>query len=363
MLQNPRSNPNILLTEICNLSCAYCFAKEKMSKTQRREMDINDFRKLLGFLKDNKRREIRLMGGEPTLHSRFREIVNIALSGNFIVRLFTNGTFSHDLGQWMAEKGESIFYSVNLTAIVSAPEEKRHIAEKNLNVIGKTSKIYGSITVDNASFERYRSVISLIEKNKFESVRISVANNMIANSGNGLISYDYRDIVSIIIKLVNKLKEAGISKISFNCGFVPCMFKEGQIDRLLKEKILLRGWGCKGKAGSFDVSSDLNILPCYASEELKTAKISDFDDVKSAEAYANALFSYTLHNSSPAVIKECRKCSFFWRKECNGPCVGYIMNNKENKKRLKEFKRSLKYKVARKIFVFLHSKNERCDSE
>ena len=100
-----KTNPNILLTEVCNMNCAYCFAKETMMAPPKKEMSLADFERLLVFLKNNRQNEVRLMGGEPTLHSQFKEIVDLALSHSLKVKIFTNGFFSEDLAHWLANSG------------------------------------------------------------------------------------------------------------------------------------------------------------------------------------------------------------------------------------------------------------------
>ena len=85
--------PNILLTNYCNRNCPYCFAKERVyldTHTPRWEMPEEDFRVILTYLKPGLD-PVSLLGGEPTLHSRFHEIVALALQTGHFVKIFTNG--------------------------------------------------------------------------------------------------------------------------------------------------------------------------------------------------------------------------------------------------------------------------------
>lgn len=355
MSQNSKLNPNILLTEICNLSCPFCFARKIVSKTQKREMDVRDFQRLLDFLEKNGQTEVRLLGGEPTLHSQFKEIVAYAILRKFKIRLFTNGFFSNELARWMAGKKQSIVYSVNLAATAFASEENKLVVERNLEILGNASKIDGSITVDSADLNKYTSIVALVEKNKFESVRIAIANNTVDNSGSRSVADDYKKVIVAIVGLVDELKKTGDFSLSFNCGFTPCMFERREIKRLLEAGIRLRGWSCQGKAGSFDVTSDLYTFPCYIADELKTAKVFDFKNLGLAKAYNNSLFEYAFRNSSLSTIKKCTSCSFFKRRECRGPCLGYICNNKKEKEKYDNFKKSLRYGFRKFFSRAFHS--------
>jgi len=64
---------NIVLTNLCNLSCPYCFAEEL------RAADIQYISQealvtITQFLERSRAQEVGLIGGEPTLHPKFKEI-------------------------------------------------------------------------------------------------------------------------------------------------------------------------------------------------------------------------------------------------------------------------------------------------
>ena len=72
---------NIILNSYCNLKCNYCFADEYMEETVNtpgKSMDFDFFTEdVLPRVKTASL--INFMGGEPTLHPRFNEILSSAL--------------------------------------------------------------------------------------------------------------------------------------------------------------------------------------------------------------------------------------------------------------------------------------------
>jgi len=80
----------IVLTELCNASCPHCFNAD-FRKTGNMDADI-----LLKFIKVNynylKQSELKIMGGEPTLHPRLADITIEACRHYRLVTIFTNGT-------------------------------------------------------------------------------------------------------------------------------------------------------------------------------------------------------------------------------------------------------------------------------
>ena len=87
---------NIILNSYCNLKCNYCFADEYMEetvKTPGKSMEYDFFvEELLPRIKNVSL--INFMGGEPTLHPRFTDILSSTLDHLqpfSYLGIFTNG--------------------------------------------------------------------------------------------------------------------------------------------------------------------------------------------------------------------------------------------------------------------------------
>jgi sulfatase maturation enzyme AslB (radical SAM superfamily) len=78
---------DIYITEKCNANCNNCFNRKFRSNN---EISISDFKQLCAYLRNNGCENVRLMGGEPTIHSRFKEMAKIAQDYFSEVRLLTN---------------------------------------------------------------------------------------------------------------------------------------------------------------------------------------------------------------------------------------------------------------------------------
>jgi len=88
------------LTDACNLRCLHCWYHSSLDTQAPRaskELGFDAIRKTLDDCHELRVEEIRLSGkGEPTLHSRFPEIVSYASQKKFKLHLFTNATFPPD---------------------------------------------------------------------------------------------------------------------------------------------------------------------------------------------------------------------------------------------------------------------------
>ncbi|MCS5544672.1 MAG: hypothetical protein NZ731_01910, partial [Gammaproteobacteria bacterium] len=69
---------NIILNSYCNLKCNYCFADEYMEETVKTPGKSMDFDFFTGDVLPRVKTAslINFMGGEPTLHPRFNDILS-----------------------------------------------------------------------------------------------------------------------------------------------------------------------------------------------------------------------------------------------------------------------------------------------
>ena len=84
--------PNISLTFRCNLRCPYCFAREFVD-AKSGDISLDNFNTALEFLTKDNAIHLGLIGGEPTLHPQFEEILQQVIDHPKVsaATVFTNG--------------------------------------------------------------------------------------------------------------------------------------------------------------------------------------------------------------------------------------------------------------------------------
>lgn len=82
---------SMIITKKCNYNCWYCYDKEFR---ENKDLDINLIKKYIDTLQENI--DIQLIGGEPTLHPQFKEIMNILYINKHInsIDIISNGSNS-----------------------------------------------------------------------------------------------------------------------------------------------------------------------------------------------------------------------------------------------------------------------------
>ena len=84
---------NLTVSAVCNQHCPYCFTSDHLNDPGpgRNFLEIGDFDARLDFLDRSGIDHARLLGGEPTLHPQFPELIKRARARNKKIVVFTNG--------------------------------------------------------------------------------------------------------------------------------------------------------------------------------------------------------------------------------------------------------------------------------
>lgn len=99
----------VLITHKCNANCPTCFNK---SIRHGAEMSLDDFVCLADYLAESGVQRIKIMGGEPTVHPCFSEIICYAQKRFYSVHVFTNA-INDKILDFVPREHDSIIYNVS----------------------------------------------------------------------------------------------------------------------------------------------------------------------------------------------------------------------------------------------------------
>ena len=104
-----RDTIRIYVTEKCNANCSNCF---NMKSRTNNEIKVETFNKLCLYLKQNGITKVKLLGGEPTMHPAFEDIIKISQQNFKHVGIFTNG-LKNRFSNIKLRDTDSIIYNMN----------------------------------------------------------------------------------------------------------------------------------------------------------------------------------------------------------------------------------------------------------
>lgn len=102
----------VFIAEGCNASCPNCFNREIRGNA---EMDPIVFQDLCNYLRESRFTAIKVMGGEPTMHSQFKTMIEIAQRYFHNVSIFTNA-INDELLTIVLRDSDTVVYNMNFAS-------------------------------------------------------------------------------------------------------------------------------------------------------------------------------------------------------------------------------------------------------
>jgi MoaA/NifB/PqqE/SkfB family radical SAM enzyme len=318
---------NILLTTHCNRSCSYCFAQNKIIYNRNNPaegfttMPIENFRKVLEFFNASKINVISILGGEPTLHPRFEEAIDMALSEGFNIKLFTNGIIRLKIIKYLKSLPDN---RIRIIVNVNEPGSDKPSHWKNIlntfEEVGKKCAL--GININKASF-LYDHLVNLILRYNLQHwIRVGLAEPVIGEHNEYLPLQKYRTVAQRIVEFSDLCSKYNIV-LGFDCGFVMCIWTSRQIGKLIQNNVDFKII-CKP---IIDIGPNLDIWCCFPLSLSYNLHLYNFETYQQIEKEYERLFQpYRRFGCFP----ECYYCKYLLRGQCTGGCLGHIIPSFKN---------------------------------
>lgn len=228
---------NVVISRLCNLSCPYCFAGEYMTRrdghTGTHFIDLAEFERKLDFLKRSGIKDLRLIGGEPTLHPQFSALVDLGHNRGFHVLIFTNGLLSEVQCRHLegfCEKDCTLL--VNMNSQYSTDEQSADLQERRLAVMHRLPRLAApGFNIFSVDFDLNFLFQAIAETGCRSVIRLGLAHPILNGHNRFLHPKQYPIVGEKIAAYLPLAREMGV-KFEFDCGFVRCMFSDEAVNAL-----------------------------------------------------------------------------------------------------------------------------------
>lgn len=326
---------NLLVTNLCNGKCPYCFAADTMygetGKAREHEMSLENLSIALDYLANSDPDgEIRLMGGEPTKHSRLGEVLSmIERKGLKKVVIFSNGIIDEKTRKVLREYRHllTLVWNVNEPGLYPASVEKTIYA--SMREFEDVDSTLG-FNIYRTDYDPAFALEILRTYPKIRKVRIGIAHPMGSESPltpqKAVYIKDYPQVGRIVRDFVYAVARSPdfshVESVVLDCGYAPCLWNKEDYAELKKIGIFdmrEEDSGCTPEITDF--STELEVRPCFTKAEGQTPprKATDFHTVEQAIAY-NAVRYWIAREFLPPASAKCETCED--RERCFGGCGG-----------------------------------------
>lgn len=319
---------NIILTSYCNLHCPYCFADNMIKTEDIKNISLDQFKRTLKWIGEDAE-EIGLIGGEPTLHPQFNEILDIIKNYSNSRRtphfftLFTNGIY---LDKYIQNLPPNMGILINVNQPQAMTTEQYAKMIKNIATLskmgwcidhGKGRRVTLGCNICQ-EITNYNFIWDITKAFNITDLRISVVAPTKKEQLENKEEY-YNLMKPIFLNFVKKAIENKV-RLHPDCNQIPgCYFSEEEIKLFNKvyaptERKLY--FCCKPV---IDISIDFSATSCFGCYQ--RIDCNNFKDLEELERYMiYKVMAPKIACNNQGKCKTCKKFEFL---QCQGGCLAF----------------------------------------
>ena len=269
-----------------------------------------------------------LLGGEPLMHSRMEELLQIAASFKKRINIISNisvdaETFDR-LSPYFSGRTASVSHFLINT---DYPDSQEEIFKRNLSILCHTECALSFSTTllpDSDSVEASRKRIAELaeiyrrERGTIDGFRIRLA----PFCPNPTDSTKFRkyNFTADIVTFVNSLYETQISRYGFDCPVNLCELNEDFIEACRNQGFQIKTDACSPESGMpFDILVDGSVIWCSSANFLRLNNWKDYPNFKAAHHELGRLWREEWKRMGRST--ECRECDKNNPGRCSGLCI------------------------------------------
>lgn len=314
---------NIAINNYCNLKCSYCFASD-MIREENKTMSLETYIKVLKYLTEfNQEKNIGIIGGEPTLHPQFKEILiesnQCAIANNVYFTLYTNGI---NLEQFLPYIGDNIKILLNCNDLSDENQMLNFCATlkhcQELGWLDRKVTCGCNLYLDEYDYPWIWAIADVFH---ITLLRCSVTSPAGKYKDYRNHKHEYfTKMKPIFLKFCTEAAKRKIT-LRLDCGHIPsCYFSEEElsfIKTVVHDHRYLIDVGCKPV---MDITPDLKVSPCFGTYSFSTPL--DFDKKwLGLKRYFNYNCNYI--NTIKNTQEPCANCDKLCNFQCQGGCLAF----------------------------------------
>lgn len=305
---------NLSITTQCNRNCSYCFALEPLADLNAASqfMSLEVFARSLDFLRRSGIGEVRLLGGEPTIHPHFVQMIDTALESGFRLLVFSGGLIPNKVLEKLEQISEE---RLSVLVNVLPPGEGRPAEQKRQAEVYRRlgRRVVLGLNIPSPSVKLDFLLEWIASYDLVPTVRLGLAHPIHNGTNEYLHPRHYPEVGRRVSEFGLRARERGVH-LEFDCGWVPCMFPEGALEMLGKgpDEVGLR---CNP---ILDVLPDGQVISCYPLASHAAEWLPDDHD----DQWLRGQFAEKQEADRRFMLyQECNSCAWRMRGECTGGCL------------------------------------------
>jgi radical SAM protein with 4Fe4S-binding SPASM domain len=326
--------PNVLLTQRCVRSCPYCFAKKHMGSAIPDDIIAwEDIVYIADLLIESGNRSISLLGGEPTLHPDFSEIVLYLNARGLHTHVFTSGIMSEStFATVKAKLGKLpktlLTWVCNVNDPSQSPQSELRLVRRFLSDFSTQASLGFNIYAPDFDL---RFLIDYINAFGLERhIRLGLAHPIPGEMNQYLRKEDLPRMAQKIMDVLPDMRRFKIEP-GFDCGFPYCMFNDEQIGKLyavMRERLR---FSC---GPAIDISPDMSVWSCFPLSNVSKRSLYEFNSIHEVHEHYEDM-GRRIRMEASGLFEECDTCPHREQGLCSGGCLAHMLSGFRDEARVR----------------------------
>lgn len=274
------------------------------------------FERALNLAERSKAPEIRLLGGEPTLHPQFIAFATKALERGLKVLVFSNGLIPPKPLEFLSgctKKQVGILINVNDESTYKPTEYKK--LTSRLAALG--DKVTCGYNISGPNFDLSPLARLISEHGLYPSIRLGLTHPILSSQNQFAAWTDVPAIARQVIDAARNLESRDII-LGLDCGFTLCMFRDYYAE-LISLRINYK-FCCKPV---IDLTPDGKMWYCLALWGHENHY--DIDSFQTLDGFRDAYEEQFRFIHGVGLLSDCPDCKFRKAGRCSGGCLSRIL--------------------------------------
>jgi organic radical activating enzyme len=285
-----------------------------------RRMRLEEVEKVLDFLQRSQCKVFSIIGGEPTTHPDFQQIVRLGLKNGFAVLLFTNGICRKDIVPFLADLPDErvgILVNTNKPESYSAQEWER--LQAAVRAWGPKASLSFNIFEPDFDLQPLADLIQASGCKKL--IRLGLAQPILKKQNDFVPVDAYPAAAERLVEQAEQCYAQGV-RVGFDCGFTRCMFTHEHIGRLYDVQADI-SFDCQPV---LDIGPGLECWSCFPLSSWERVNITDFQSVDELRSFFSE--KQKLYSRS-GMLADCFSCNHRAHEHCKGGCLSHVISSYE----------------------------------
>jgi hypothetical protein len=309
---------NILLTNKCVRACPYCFAgKEMAGAAGDAYLSWENAVYLADLLLASGERRVSLLGGEPSLHPEFVDILLYFIARGFDVTVFTSGIMAkakidalHEHIAALPPQRINFVCNLNNPAQTATADSETAKLHEFLAALGRWTM---------PAFNIYRTDFELdfifdpVERFGLKKrLRLGIAHPIPGVANEHIRIEDIGGTIERLYSYRAAFEKTGL-RPNFDCGFPLCRISDEALGWLVR----LSGRADFKCRPAIDITPDMQVYCCFPLAELNRRSVFEFDSFRQIAEYYRDLQT-RIRAEASGIFADCAGC----RSREEGICAG-----------------------------------------